>query len=367
MKRPGKFFHIAQHIIIGVFVACICTTNVSSAQSDSLDGQSWIILPIAFFTPETNWGFGAAASWSFRYSPENKNPSLIQGGGAFTLEDQFLLYAPFEIFFPGDRDFIKGEIGFYDYIYQYYGIGNRRVLEDPEFYSARYPEAKLSYGHQASGQTWVGLDLNWESRSLFDLDSSGLLVSERPEGVDGGNLFTLGGFIKYDTRDLIFYPTRGMNHKLSLKSGFKVFGSDWDYAEASFDLRGYVPLGGQVVLALQSLIEGQWGEVPFYKLLELGGPLQSRGIYKGRYRDKALYALQAELRFPFVWRLEGALFSALSGVGSSVGEALIAPGRFTAGLGGRFVLNRRDHVVLRADVGLSLDGIFYYLTVAQAF
>ncbi|MEN0004413.1 MAG: hypothetical protein AAF798_09725, partial [Bacteroidota bacterium] len=64
-----------------------------------------------------SWGFGAASVLSFKLPSQaaEHRPSQLQLGGAYTLNDQILLYLPFQFFAKQDRYNIYGELGYYRY------------------------------------------------------------------------------------------------------------------------------------------------------------------------------------------------------------------------------------------------------------
>jgi len=111
-------------IILSLFI-----TQLASAQGtqDTLQQKepfikksSLIALPLAFFTPETRWGGGAAALLSFRFrgNGEETRPSQVQLGFAYTQEKQILSYLPFQLYADQERWFVTGELGYYEYIFQ---------------------------------------------------------------------------------------------------------------------------------------------------------------------------------------------------------------------------------------------------------
>jgi|GEM_PF-4678174 len=71
-----------------------------SSQVDTANTKFKVFsLPIAYFTPEIDWGFGVVSLVSFRFKNESKESrvSQFQFGAAYTLRNQLLFYLPFQL------------------------------------------------------------------------------------------------------------------------------------------------------------------------------------------------------------------------------------------------------------------------------
>ncbi|MCI5058930.1 MAG: hypothetical protein MRY83_22645, partial [Flavobacteriales bacterium] len=118
-------------LILGIALILVGLSPTYS-QNDSLSVEdsaktknSLIGFPFAFFTPETKWGGGAGALYAFRFKgePPNSKPSQIQLGFAYTQLKQLLVYFPFQLFVEDAKYFVYGELGYFIYNFNYYGIG----------------------------------------------------------------------------------------------------------------------------------------------------------------------------------------------------------------------------------------------------
>lgn len=93
-----------------------------------------------------------------------------------------------------------------------------------------------------------------------------------------------------------------------------------------------------------------------------------RGYVRGRYRDRALAALQGEYRSPVRRRLGGVLFAGVGTVAPSLhrlGSGRLLP---THGVGVRLELDPQQRTSVRADYGRGIDGASgLYLGFNQAF
>jgi hypothetical protein len=68
--------------------------------NDSIKKNSLFGVPIIFFSPETDWAFGATGIYAFRFKNEKpaSRPSQLTLGFAYTLNKQILFYLPYQLF-----------------------------------------------------------------------------------------------------------------------------------------------------------------------------------------------------------------------------------------------------------------------------
>ena len=108
--------------------------------------SSFFGLPIAYFSPETDWAFGVTGIYAFRLKNESSDtrPSQLTLGFAYTLNKQVLIYLPYQLFAKNQVYNIYGELGYYLYSYQFFGLGNDTKAEDMEIYKVNYPRIRIN-------------------------------------------------------------------------------------------------------------------------------------------------------------------------------------------------------------------------------
>jgi len=327
-----------------------------------------IALPLIAFTPETNWIFGGAGTLSFRFkgeTPESR-PSQILAGGAYTLKKQILSYLNYQLFFKQERYKLYGEFGYYLYTYPYFGVGNE-LESEVENFEALYPRVRVNALYLVRPKLYAGLRYWLDDYKITDTESGGLLESSDVLGVDGGLLSGLGLVFNYDSRDNIFSPSKGAYAELVLFNNDKSLGSDFSFTKYTLDASIYLTNKWKHTLAVNSYNEFTFGEVPFNQMALLGGTKRMRGYIEGRFRDKQMLILQAEYRIPLFWRMGAVVFGGTGRVGEKVSDLSLDALHYNYGGGIRFMLDEKEKLNLRLDVGVGEDNLGFYLTFGEAF
>lgn len=341
-------------------------TDTTKIKRNSIAG-----FPITYFTPETSWSLGAVGLFAFRLKGEadESRPSQISLAGAYTLNKQILLFIPFRVFLKQEKFYNYGEIGYYRYNYFYSGIGNDINPAEEEIFDVNFPRIKLNALMRVYPKTYVGFRYWYDGYDIVGTKENGLLETNKPRGVEGGNVSGIGPMAVFDNRDNVFTPSNGYFIEAASLFAFKGIGSDFNFSKFSLDIRKFIPFGKEKrsVLGLNAYSEFTSGDIPFFQLSFLGGGKKMRGYLEGRYRDKHYAMFQAEYRFPLFWRLGGVAFASTGGVAPQVGEVFNNL-RIAYGGGIRFLLNKNEGVNIRIDYGIGAKGNSgFYLTIGEAF
>jgi outer membrane protein assembly factor BamA len=147
-----------------------------------------------------------------------------------------------------------------------------------------------------------------------------------------------------------------------------VLGSNYSYTSYVLDLRRFIRVYKQQVLALQVLGNFNIGQVPLRSLAYLGGANMMRGYFEGRFRDDNAGVLQAEYRVPLFWRLGAVGFADMGNVGPAISDVNLQHFKYSYGGGLRVALNSTEKLNLRLDYGLAKGGSNgFYLQLGEAF
>ncbi len=323
--------------------------------------------PVVYYTPETHWAYGAALTSTFRFRGDSatSRPSQLSLGIVFTQQKQSLYYLPFQIFIKNAGYYLYGEIGFYRYNYFYFGIGKESVPK--EIYGVDYPRIKLNFLKKIYPNLYAGLRYQYENYQITQTEPNGAFANGEVPGTPLGRTSGIGVGLFYDTRDVIFFPSKGVIADLAYFHNARIWGGNVRFDRLSTDISIYRKVLPQTILVGNLFGSFTWGTAPFSMLSELGGGKRMRGYYQGRFRDDNALVLQGEARFNIFKRLGGAIFGAAAVLGNQQDILRFNDPKCSYGAGLRFTANRRDHLNLRFDYALGKDGGNFYFTIGEAF
>jgi len=328
---------------------------------------SFVPLPLVYFTPETRWGFGLGAFLSFRFKDQTQvvPPSQMQIGFAYTLEKQLLAYLPFQLFIKDGKVKLYGELGYYKYVYRYFGNGSKSLESDEEIYKVDYPRVRLNALYRVHPKIFTGVRYFMDDYKIQEIETDGLLATQDVLGNKGGLISALGVVANYDSRDDVFYPIRGSLVELSFLANSKSLGSEFEFQKIFLDASRYFNFGKNNILALNIYSETTLGDAPFNQLSLLGGTKRMRGFLEGRFRDDHYLTFQSEYRFPIFWKIKGAIFGSFASIDSQ--EDGFQKAFFAYGLGIRIGISKIEKINLRLDYGFGKNTSGFYLTFGEAF
>lgn len=192
----------------------------------------------------------------------------------------------------------------------YFGIGNHTPFE-----TDKWDEHLYYYKVIRSGLEWRIRKTVFQSENsggkldftglagvhyeMPDDDEERLMGQERPEGIDGGWVNSLGTGLIWENRDSEFVATRGNYFELTGKWAPSFLMSDYPMISVTSDIRQFftIPIPYfRPVLALR--MAGSWatGSIPYWERPYLGGQRSLRGYPEYRYRGNASLLYNIELR-----------------------------------------------------------------------
>lgn len=323
-------------------------------------------LPVVFFSPETNLGFGGLVNTNFYMQDSTYRPSNLLLGGAYTLEKQLLLYLPFELNWHQNDHIVRGEIGYYRYFYNFYGIGPE---DSPDFevYTVNFPRFQLNALKRVNGFHYLGFRYFFDDYQIQTLDPEGQLFNEAVAGFQGSLISTFGLIYTYDSRDNNFSATRGQFISVFADVNNAYTGSNFNFRRLSFDATAYFKVAKEQILAINLFGGMVRGEVPFQELMLYGGPKKARGYYLGRLRDKNLLMFQGEYRFQIYRRFGAVIFGTLGNVSPEISTFEWDSPKYNLGLGLRYMINPADRLNVRLDYAIGKETSGFYITFGEAF
>ncbi len=271
--------------------------------TDTNRRPSFLILPAISSSPETGLEFGGAAILSFYSDTTDRNTrvSNIFGYATITTKGQAKLSLNTSYWTPQNNWHYTESISYYNYPFDFYGIGNNTKLSkiDPVF-ERRY---KFSIGGEKllGDRFYVGYVAGAVKYFYkFQPDPNATINSDPGvEDKHGGDIIYIGPSFTYDTRDNNTYTTKGIiiNGYFNLMQGI-YFTNPYKGGFLNVEYSQFFLLAKPLVLGVDIQEQSLTGaQSAFYLMPEMGNDEMMRGYYQGRYRDRNLLAGQTELRY----------------------------------------------------------------------
>ena len=326
-------------------------------------------LPVAFYSPDTRFGAGGLGmfTFSFRGDTAQLKRSNFQVGAAYTTMRQVLLYTPYQLFLRKRSLILQGELGYYDYVYNFFGVGNGMDPAYLERYDARFPRLRVNALQRLRPGLYAGLNYSFDDFRIVRRDAGGILAADSLTGSQGGRISSVGAGFFYDTRDNNNVPTRGFLVEGDLKTDQRWTGSQFAFSRLQLSASRYWAMLRTSVLAANAAATLTSGETPFFQLATLGGTKRLRGSFEGKYRDRHALLLQAEYRSPMWWRLGAVAFGGTGLVFNGQDANQASHLRWNYGAGLRLALDRLQRINLRIDYGRGYRSSGFYVTIGEAF
>ncbi len=327
------------------------------------------VLGKASYSSDNDLSAGFELFHPFRFGEEaSSNPDAeLKLAGRVTQNGHVRASARGTLYLHEGSWVLRSRIRFENLYRRFWGVGGDAPASNEELYRPHNTFAYVEVIRRVADHLRIGLRGEYQDFNYAEVESGGLLDTVGYRGVDRDNVVGAGVVLDFDTRDDIYQPHRG-----TYAQAFALFfsdrsGSDFEFQNYNLDLRGYLPLAGRQVLALQAFAWTARGDAPIWRFAELGGRTHSRGYRHARFIDKTLVAAQGEWRVPLRWRVSGAFFGGFAVVGPQISTLRIDQLRPTSGGGLRWKLFDDKDVVLRGDVAFGQDSVRAFLTFNEAF
>lgn len=171
----------------------------------------------------------------------------------------------------------------------------------------------------------------------------------------------------YDTRDAVYYPTKGDKIKLRWISYPEWIGNDVSANKILSEYNTYFPMrGGTDVLAARFSGKFGLGNISFEQQVTIGGE-DIRGYSEGKYRGDGLMALQGEYRYNFNKKMGLVGFAGLATIYGSDTEDFnwnLYPG---AGVGYRYRAFKHEKFNVGLDAAVGKGDWGLYFRIGEAF
>ncbi|NOX17164.1 MAG: BamA/TamA family outer membrane protein [Chlorobi bacterium] len=358
---------------LAIFITIFCLTISLSAQTkDSTDASGFSVFgyPYAFYTPETNFAFGAAGMGYFRTDskPKTKLSSILLSG-YYTVNNQYDLTVTPELYFGNNEYLISGDFYYGKYIDKFFGVGsNTPEINNPDYATHEFG-IKLNIQTRIVGSLELGFIYDLLNSDIADKKENPFLINDDVLGKDGGVSSGLGFKFVFDSRDYLYLPTSGGYYIFNAIFYGAGLGSKYSFTDYLIDIRQYFQLAKRHLLTFQLYCNFMSGNPPFYEIPRLGGRMTMRGYYKGRYRDKNYFAAQTELK-SWLWKdfnLGFVLFAGFGDVAARFSQFKLTQLQYSYGFGLRYIFDEKERLTVRADFGFGKNTSGIYFAMQESF
>jgi hypothetical protein len=328
---------------------------------------SWFAVPIVFYLPETNLGFGAGGGLHFGGLDGKTRQSNVFGLAMYTLGKQGFVDLAVERWGEG-TSLLASRLRAVVFPDKFYGLGPDTTESDAEDFRRRWVELGALYEFPIVRDSFrAGPRVDLRAENVDQVEPGGQLASGTVAGVGSWQAVGLGASATYDTRDNPLYARRGAFAQ-AWAVGYPAMGGHGAFGRFGLELRGFVPLAlpWPIVVGAMGYLETTLGTVPFTLLPKLGSVRFLRGFREGRFRDGTAWSLQTEVRAPIVWRFAAAAFVGVGDVAPNLWSFDGKDLKIAGGGGIRFRLTDAGANV-RVDVAGSADGLHVYALLLEAF
>lgn len=355
-----------------LFILFLLPTICKASVDDSLPqgmASRILVFPFVLRSPETKWGFGAAGAFFFKTNnkEENLRTSDVNLIALYTLRKQVVIVLGSTIFFSGERKIFRGQSSYSYYPDKFWGLGNNSHDSSKTDYSLKQFFINPQFIVKTYKKLFVGASVELQNVSDFSFTPGSVFDSQKIFGKEDGYTAGVGILFTLDTRNNAYSPSKGEFAELNITRFIKFLGSDFDFTSYTFDLRRFYPLGKDRVVGFHGFSKFNHGNTPIRNLSMLGGNEIMRGYYKGRYSDRNMIAFQAELRQHVFWRFGLAAFISAGQVSDKINAFGLNDFYLAGGGGLRIMLQKKEKLNLRVDVGFAENSTGVYVIMKEAF
>lgn len=334
-----------------------------------LQHKGALVVPIVITEPAVGNGGGAAIAFfkPARQSEASKErgeripPDIYGFGAAKTQNGTYGAAVAGEFHFRDDRWRYKGAIGKASANLDFYTkglfLGPRKIGYNLDgVFSFQQVSRRLGHMPIYVGVRWIYIDLD----SRLNVEGNRRFFEPRDFASRASGL---GAIVEYDSRDNTLTPSRGVLSVLDATFYGAGIGSDNTFQSWRAHTLGYVPIGSRLVLGLRADFRTEPGDVPFYQLPSV----DLRGISYGRFQDRSVGMLEAELRWNVTKRWATVAFGGAGRAWGKRASFADADTATTKGVGFRYLLASALGLYAGVDWAWSKDDHAWYIQVGSAW
>lgn len=318
-----------------------------------------------YYSSDSKFGIGVIAAGEYNTCPEDSITKVSNMSLSFkaTTTAHFELTLRGEHVLPHDRFRLNYEVSFSSIDTKYWGIGYAQCSNDANKSKYKYlaSHAEGNFGWRLAPSIFVGPLVTFDYINARDFQKPELW-----EGLPDRTFnYSIGASFRYDTRDNLTAPKKGVYIRFDQSFAFGWMGNKYPYKTNEMTAAWYGHLWKDATLATRLHWKVTWGKTPWGVMPYLGGSEFMRGYFEGRYRDKGAADLCVELR-QHVWRRHGVVVWA--GAGSIFPKVTkINKHELLPNFGFGYRWEFKKNVNVRLDVGFGKHEKGFFFNINEAF
>ena len=252
------------------------------AKDSTLYPAKAIFTPVISFAPETNLSFGIGMKGLFKMkgSGEETRTSNMPASVQYTIDNKYLFFSGFDIFFPQERYLLTGNVRLQSFPSLFFGVGqNTPDSNEEEFTYSQILLEPVFLKKVLLPSLFIGAGYRYNKISNVEAEPDGLLDLTDKPGSKGSISSGIQLAAIYDSRDNLLNAQEGLY--LEFTHGFyrQGLGSDQNYELTRFDARYYMQAFNRPnsILAFHFTSHFAQGDAPLQELGPLGGDEIMRG------------------------------------------------------------------------------------------
>jgi outer membrane protein assembly factor BamA len=361
-------------ILLG-FVPTICNSQEQDTLFDK-DSRTFLAIPVINNNPAMKLGFGAMAMYLFKLNDTDtiSPPSMVSVLGLYTSNKSHIFIPMAKLYWNEDKhraSIAGGSIRVnQDFDYDNSGSDLRLVFSELRTF------VSAEYSRKIKGDFYLGL-LYFGTQTRYKFDQGTTEQNDFAEAffkekeIADNFISSIGLNISFDSRDYIYYPTKGFLISIRPKLNAGFLGSDNNYIDTDYKLANYYSFSQKSVLATSVSGGFASGDVPFDGFQNYGVRNNLRGYTSGQYKGPYMIAMQTEYRWRFYKRFGAVMFAGIGSIwGDPQSNISFAERDWlpSAGLGARYMISREKRINFRLDYAWGVDGNQgLYFGVMEAF
>lgn len=368
-------------LVTGIFSFQNTYAQENESEVDSLFNESsrtFVAVPLINNNPAMKTGFGGMGMYFFKFNQEDKlsPPSVANLVGLYSTNKSYFFFPMAKLYWGENKHratLITGTLRVNNnFDYDYNGDDINLVFSELRYFiTAEYSRRIVSDFYL--GFLYLGTKTNYKFDQGTDEENEFTEYFFEQNGISDNFVSSIGLNFSFDNTDYPYYPTKGFDLSIRPKFNTSWLGSDNDYVDTDYALKGYTSLASNKVLAFSVNGGFATGDVPFDGYQNYGVRNSLRAYTTGKYKGRNMIAAQAEYRWNFYKRWGAVAFA---GTGSIWGTDTDEEGQEvfnrdwlpSIGTGLRFMVSPAKKINLRLDYAWGVDGNQgLYFGVMEAF